>query len=227
VWKGSAGMPGYFFSGLGTFWTLIFTSSGVVTIVFTVLERVPREKFLDDWDPRKLPTVRVSDRGQIKRSSSIAEVIANLLVVFWWLNLSWFNSLVFPVGVHVVLSPIRHYFYWGFLSVALLSIALSVTNLLQPYWTRTRSYMKLGLDIAGSGLFCWVVKARMLAEVIWPNVSAAKTAEVVAAINTNAARSFPFAVAACVLIVVLADLPRLISSRPSGSQKLNGVHVAS
>jgi hypothetical protein len=211
-----------FGEGLSAFSKVAFTSIGAMTIVFALLERYQEQtKLLDNWDPRRLPAVRVADRGQIKRSSSIAEVIANLAVIIWWLKLGWFTLVVAPAGVHIVFAPAWRYFYWGLVSLTLLSTALSVANLLRPHWTRTRSYMRLALDIAGSALFCWVVRARVLVEVVWPHVSPARTASLVAAINTNAARSFPFAVAACVLIVVLADVPRLFWDRTSKQAPLN------
>ena len=54
----------------GDFWITAFIAIGAVTIDFAVLERVQaKSRFLEKWDPLKLPAVR--DPNQIPRSASI------------------------------------------------------------------------------------------------------------------------------------------------------------
>jgi hypothetical protein len=183
-------------------WTVTFIVMGVVTIVFAVLEQVQaKNHFMEKWDPRKLPPVR--NPNQIKRSSSILEIVA--IAVFgigWWLT--YFSSLQilnYP-GIRITLTPAWWYFFWGFLVLNLANIALSSVNLARPYWTVRRATLKLVIDAVGSGLFCWLMKANLIAEFWVRDVTAERAAEITTAINAAMARYAPFAILVCTAIVL-------------------------
>jgi hypothetical protein len=59
------------------------------------------------------------------------------------------------------------------------------------------------------------LRARVLAEITVPNLSSARAAHIVEAINTNLAKSFPFCVVAFALMILLADGGRLYRIRES------------
>src|SRR5450631_755920 len=53
-----------------------------VTVAFALIEKYHlKSGFLEKWNPRKLPPVR--DPNRIKRSSSIAEIVALIVVCAW------------------------------------------------------------------------------------------------------------------------------------------------
>ena len=195
--------------GLPSFWTLTFTCFGMVTIVFAVLERLPStSSLLNQWDPRKLPPLRHT--GQIKRSSSIAEIIAGLLFTAWWFS-GWFSeALLATSGIRLTVTESWQRISWGILLVVAASLALSCMNLLRPNWTRARIYLRLALDCAGSFLFCWLLKAQVISGLSAPQMRDANAAMTVKAINGVMAASLPYAVVACLLIVTLNNAGRLI-----------------
>lgn len=199
----------------GSFWLGAMISFGVVTLIFAILERTGTKiRILEDWDPRKLPVVR--DPKQIPRCSSIFELVVSIVFIVWWVTAMGFQTEFDFSGTKISLAPEWCYFLCGFLLVSLVNVALSGVNLFRPYWTRLRAGVRLASDVIGSGLFCWLLKSAILAEIIVPNVPAAKTLEITNAINLWASRSFPIAVIACV-VVALVDIRRIIRVKPTAA----------
>lgn len=198
----------------GTFWVDIFVSLGTVTVVFAILERV-KPRFLENWNPRKLPPVR--DPNRISRIDSTIEVGVNLAFVVWWITDMWSTTVFNRDGVRVVFAPVWKVFLWVLLLIAMANILLAIANLARPYWTWLRASIQSALTIAASVAFCWMFKANILAEIAVPSLAPSRATQLVNAINTNAAKSFPFAVIACVLIVALSGVRRLVLLR--GSRK--------
>ena len=232
VWIGLMSFdPGYrslhsagrdLFGGLGSFWFIALLAVGVVTIVFAVLERIQsRSRFLEDWDPRKLPSVR--DPIQIPRFNSILELGANLVFILWWVTSMWSQIIFERTGVRIALGPAWRGFFWAFLSVALANIALAAVNLFRPYWTWLRGSMRLAFDSAGAVAVCWLFRANILAEISAPRLSPARAAEITNAINSHLSKSFPFAVMGCVLIVALSDVGRLVRLRAGRTRLVRGL----
>lgn len=168
--------------------TVTFIVIGMVTAVFAVLEQVQsRSHFMEKWDPRKLPAVR--NTNQIKRSSSIAEIVANLALLGW---VSYLSSplLVNRPEIQVLLSPAWRYFFWGYMCVALANSALSIANLMRPFWTTRRAMIRLVIDCVGSVLFCWLMKINVVASITIPKLGASRTAEITNSVNLSLANTF-------------------------------------
>jgi len=184
----------------------------IVTVVFAVLERVnSRSHFLEDWDPRKLPPVR--DPNQIHRINSTVEIAASIFLLVLWVKGLW-SQTVFNFGdVQVVLDPVWHTLCWALLLLTVATIGVSAANLARPYWSPLRSGLRLATDCAGSIIFCWFLKAHILASISAPQLSSAKAAEICDAINLNISKSFPFAVLACIIVVALSNGGRFLRQR--------------
>jgi len=197
-------------------WTVAFTSLGTVTLVFALLERAQaKSRFLENWNPRKLPPVR--NPNQIPRSASVIELVANFGFLIWWgLQMSSRTFLDRP-EIRISLTPVWTYFFWGFSLLAVLNLAVSGVNLMRPYWTGMRATFRLATDCTGVALFCWLLKANVLEGIVVPNVSPARLLEITHAINLWMARSFPFVV---VLGVVIAatDIYRIVRVRSKPSR---------
>ena len=205
-----------------SFWGATLFAIGAVTAVFAVLERVEaRTRFLENWDPRKLPPVR--DPNRIPRFNSIVELGANLIFLVWWVSGTWSQTIFNRAGVRIVLTPVWRGFFWAFLVLALGNIALAAANLLYRQWTWPRALLRLTLDGAGAAAFCWLLKASLLAEISAPQLSPAQAAEVTNAINAYMGRLFPFALMACLIIVVLSDVPRLLRLGAGRGRLIQGV----
>ena len=192
------------FEILGSLWASLwgtaFLAASTVTLVFAILERVQLEShFLEEWNPRKLPPV--NNPNLIPRFNSILEVAANMVFCVWWTAQMSSNVVLNQVNLRISLAPAWRYFFWGFFVIAFVNIALGVANFTRPYWTAGRATVRLITDIAGSVLFCWLLKANLLVELAGANIPPRKAVQLTAAINFWMARMFP---AAVILGVVIA-----------------------
>jgi hypothetical protein len=194
-----------------SFWPMAFFMVGSVTTVFAILERVQAKSgFLEKWDPRKLPPVR--DPNRIPRTNSVVEVVANLVFCIWLIGGMWYQTVLHFSGVTITLSPTWRYFFWGFLALAIANMVASELNLFRPYWTWVRAIIRLVSDCVGSVLFCWLMKANIVASISVANVAPEKTAQIAHAINWWSAKMFPVAAVACV-IIALVDAYRIFRVR--------------
>jgi len=212
-------------SAWGTWWVTALLALGTVTLVFAILERVQaKSKFLEDWNPRKLPPVR--DPNRIPRSGPIIEIVINLVFGVWW----WITYMSSPLildrpDIRILLSPVWRYFFWGFLAVALANLAFSFVNLAHPYWTVRRASARLALDVVGSAVFCGLTKANIVAEITVRNISADRTSEIARAINSWMDKAFPVAVV-ITAAVLLGNLYRVYRVRKSQAPFAQGVAAA-
>jgi hypothetical protein len=101
-------------------------------------------------------------------------------------------------NVHIALAPVWAAFYWAILVVTLANLVLSVANLVRPWWSTRRGVVRVILDVAGGGLFCWMFQAHLIAGLSWPSDSPDKVAYVLSQLNLWLARMFPWAVAVTV-----------------------------
>jgi hypothetical protein len=70
---------------VGQLWLVALTAFTVITGIFAALESYQaKSKFLEQWNPRKLPRLR--DRNQIPRSSSAAELAWDGMPLLWWID---------------------------------------------------------------------------------------------------------------------------------------------
>ena len=215
----------------GNFIGAILVAFGAVTLIFVLLDRVqPNLKFLKDWDPGDLPAVR--DPNRISRINSTVEIAANLALAVWWLTdmwsttaFNWSTTIFDRGGVRIILAPVWKYFLWAFLLIAVANIVLAAANLARPYWTWLRASFQLVLTSAGSVAFCWICKAHLLEQIVVPNLPPARAAQIVTAINTYAAKSFPFAVMASVLIVALSGVGRIVRLRKRPTPQMQSAIV--
>jgi hypothetical protein len=198
----------------GSFWPMAFFMIGSITVIFAILERVQnKSKFMEQWDPRKLPPVR--DPNRIAISASVTELIANMVFCTWWafwVGELWYPALIHFAGVTIQLAPTWRYFFWGFLLLGVGNTVLAAVNLFRPYWTSERASLRLVSDVIGAALFCWLVKANIVAGLSVVNVAPERTAQIAHAINWWSARMFPAAVAFCGLIA-LNNVYRIIRVR--------------
>ena len=194
-------------------WSTAFLAVGTVTFVFAILERVQRKShFLEEWNPRKLPPV--NNPHLIPRFNSIVELAAGVIFCTWWTAHISSRMLLNQENLRISLAPAWRYFFWGFLLVALFNIAFAVANLARPYWTARRATFRLLSDTAGSVLFCWLLKANILAEIAGARIPPLKAAQLTGAINFWMARMFPVAVVVVMVIAVVNGFRILRVSAP-------------
>jgi hypothetical protein len=160
----------------------------------------------------------VRDPNRNIRLNSAIEVAANLVFIFWWVTSMGLQPVFDHSGVSITLTPEWRSFFFAILGLVIVSMIFATLNLIQPYWTRVRAYTRLGIDLAGSITWCWMFKAHLLAQIVAPNLTPERGAQVVSTINTAAAKCFPLMVLICVLTVGLGDVRRLIRMKPNAAQ---------
>jgi hypothetical protein len=196
--------------------TVLYPSFFFGTLSFAFFERwIVKSLLKKDWDPRQLPPVR--DPNRIPRSSSIFDLTVSIAFIVWWGGILGLRTDFDFWSVRITLAPAAPYFLCGLLLVSLVTVALSGVNLFRPCWTRLRASVRLAIDCFGSALFCWLLKSAILAEIILPNASPAKSLAATNAINLWTSRIFPAAIIFC-LGIVLVDIRRIfrVRSRSGG-----------
>lgn len=192
----------------GSLWFTAFVATGVVTIIFAILERAQaKSRFLEAWDPRKLPSVRNPDL--IPRSTSSVALGVNLVAFIWWASNMSSPIILDHSNLRVSLAPLWSYFFWGALLMTAADTAIAVVDLMRPYWTLWRATLRLVADLAGSALFCWLLKANILSGITAVNVSPERALQITNTINLWMTRAFPVAVTVGALILCF-DVYRVV-----------------
>jgi hypothetical protein len=170
------------------------------TLAFAIVERCGiKLEGLHTWSPRKLPPAR--DPNRIPRSGSLFEIAATVIFSVWFVDIFWPRPVVDFYGVQVGLAPVWRIFFWSFLILPAVNIAIAGMNLLRPYWTRQRASLRLLSDGLGGALFCWLLKTHILTGISAPSIPAAKAIELTNLINTWIARTLPWAIVTVVVIL--------------------------
>jgi hypothetical protein len=210
-------------SAWGALWSTAFMALATVTLVFAILERVQaKSRFLDQWNPRKLPPLR--NPRQIPRAGSPIEVVVNLVFAGWWIRLMSSPVILDRPEIRIILSPVWRYFFWGFLLLAFVNSALAVINFARPYWTVPRASVRLITDGTAAGLFCWMslLKLNALVAITIPKFPPAQMLTITNAINLAMARAFPFLLVAAV-VIVMVDAYRIFRVKnPTPAAPLKG-----
>jgi hypothetical protein len=184
-----------------------------VTIAFAVLEHAKNKDWLiNDWSPRKLPPVRNVDG--IPRSSSAFEAIAGVIFGIWWLKTLWTLNVLNAGGFQITLDPAWHKFFWAFLPLAIVNIALSATNLVRPYWTKLRRSIRASSNLIAATVLIAIAK-NLPPFYLSGNVTGRGTAVVVGSVIVTLIVSFVIG-AVVFLIMASVDLWRLIDSSRDG-----------
>ena len=192
-------------------WHGWFNGLIVVTIVFAILERtaVPKKMF-QNWNPRKLPPLRLANA--ISRANSVGNILGLLLLLVFWVV-----EMTPPLTIHlgnlqVATSPGWSFVFWAVLGLSSASLILEVTNLLRPWWSMERGTARLLLDLGGLAVFCWSMQARFVASISWPGATAEETAFTTTHLNMLLGHIFPWC-AAVVFLIVVFDIWRIFKIR--------------
>lgn len=148
----------------------LLTAFAVVTIIFAVIEHngiIPAKT--QNWNPQTLPPV--IQRGRIKRSDSIGDIIGSIVIV--WLFFAGYLSRneYWGFDSHIVLSPQWVSFWQIILVLVLAETALASVNLFRPVWTTPKILLRLAIDLAKTGAFYWLLQSNPLRNIESSNAS--------------------------------------------------------
>jgi hypothetical protein len=209
----SSGNP---FLGLAeTAWTLLLAavfSMGIITAIFSILERYPHESTFQ-WNPRRLPAVAPAQASQppkiVSRFNAIVEVLAGLFASLLWIGLMWSPHTLRVNGIVIAPTPVWRSFFWPILLVTLSSPAAGLFTLLRPRWMRTRACVALGAHAVVLILLSALSNMGPWVRVVAPGVSIAGVAN--ANHWTNVSLSIGFAFAFIGTLVAAVGEARLLA----------------
>jgi hypothetical protein len=136
----------------------------------------------------------------------------------WFVDIFWPRPVVDFYGVEVGLAPIWRIFFWSFLILPAVNVAIAGVNLLRPHWTRQRASLRLLSNGLGGALFCWLLKAHILTGISAASIPAAKAVELTNLINLWMTKMLPWAIVSMVVILCF-DGYRIVRLR---GVRLNG-----
>lgn len=123
-----------------------------ITLGFAVVERVQaRTRFLEKWDPAKLPPL--AKPQQVRRSESISGLVFQAVFLAWWLSVPHDWRLVFGPGAGIfTVSPALHGYYVPVMLLTVAGMAQSIVNLFRPQWTWLPPATRLITTAIGLGI---------------------------------------------------------------------------
>lgn len=133
---------------LGAAWNGSLYAIGIVTSVFYVLEK-ERVRFtaLDHWDPSSLP--EPSGAHAVPRSESLISLIFSTTFLLWWADLLRVPAFLAGNGetVRFAAEPIWTAVFVPILVSLVLTVAMSLVDLIRPWRTTLVSLLWVALDV--------------------------------------------------------------------------------
>jgi hypothetical protein len=169
---------------LRSFWLVGVNTFAAITATFALVERYhAKSRFLEQWNPRKLPRLR--HPNQISRSNSAGELAWNGLLILWWVNLLRLPEIP---GLRVALAPALLYsFYWPILTLFVALAAVACANLFRPWWTRRRAGVRIAINAFGLILIAVLFMTKPWFEVIAPHATTTEIRDIVQWVDWTAA----------------------------------------
>lgn len=168
-------------SGLGTFWTLLWTLFGAITFICAMLDRTSmRSRFVNDWDPRKLPKIAAKQCPGHKTSEAIGGIVFGILGLGWLLAIPTHPFLILgPAAFFIKLAPVWRSVYPWIIVLAVAGIVENILRLLRnlPAWSAPV------FKIVAFYINAWII-AKLLPTHVYFTVPAQSAATWVSVVNT-------------------------------------------
>ncbi len=130
------------------------------TLGFAALDMAQaRLKLKHDWDPRKLPRV-IDHEYRISRPRAIFELLVTVASLVWLLLLPRMPFLLLgPAAAFLEPATLWPVAYVALILLTVATAALQAVNVVRPYWTKSRSLARIGLQAAGVLIFGLLLRA--------------------------------------------------------------------
>jgi hypothetical protein len=123
----------------------LFFVIGIVTAVFALLDRY-HSKWVDRWDPRKLPHAPRSHQ-QMQWYNDFSGFAFGMAATVFWAMMMWHRSaFVLSSGFRIILTPIWGQIYWLVVALTLERALVDLYCFVRPSWTPARSWVRLAFD---------------------------------------------------------------------------------
>ncbi len=145
---------------LGALWSGLFWVTGLVTIIFAVMERTGAgDSLVRRWRPRDLPRVTEKPATSFER---IAELTWGVIFLLFWVGLLRLPEWSDAAGrqVHVRGAPVWTGLYWPVIALVVGRMVIGVVALLQPGWVRLRTGLTFAVTLGNLALVAMVWRAQ-------------------------------------------------------------------
>jgi hypothetical protein len=164
---------------LGTLWTVVFTQFGIITVIFAVIDRVSlNAPCVSEWDPRKLPKVRVETTTK-RRINAVASMVFGVLGFLWIMAIPDYPFLILgPAASFLNAAPIWHVVYWPLVALSIATIFEQLFIFVRPQLT----WFPPTFRVATTLLTAWIV-GMLLGTQVYVLPANQKFAEVAGIVN--------------------------------------------
>ena len=149
----------------------LFIQLGVVTLIFSLLER-HLTKNPDRWDLDGTGGLRLDlkiakdislpiERGKrVSRFDSVSIIIASTIALVWITGVQSYPFLILgPAAAFLKLAPIWYQVYFPIVLLTVAEIVRATINLVRPDWTRFRAVYSIVLHFGGLLVLYYLVRA--------------------------------------------------------------------
>jgi len=183
---------------LSAAWNGAIYAVGIVTIVFAILEH-ERVRFtaLENWNPRRLPKPGIG--REIPRSETVVGLVVQIAFLIYWTKVIGLPNFILYNGdaVQFAADPIWNQLYYPIIATIVVSIGVSLVDLLRPWRTIAVSLVDIIVSVASLAIATVVMRedhfvtltggldnaARLAQAEFWLNRSIWWTFAVIAAIS--------------------------------------------
>jgi hypothetical protein len=191
----------------------LFFVIGIVTVAFALLDRY-HTKWVDHWDPRKLPRVPAAHQ-QMEWYNDFAGFAFGIGAVVFWAVMLWHRTaFVVPGGLRIVLNTVWGQIYWVVLGLTLVRAFVDLYCFVRRAWTPARSWMRLAIGLVTVLGALLLLRVGNWVDIAGPGITPANAAKVVLWVN-NGMQITLVCTAAITLIDVVKQL-RLLYRRKNG-----------
>ena len=163
------------------------TTFTIITLIFVCLERYQfraHGKFLEDWDPRKLPLMPVTAQIQPRlRSVAISELVSGIVFTVGWVYFVWFHPSFNLDVLEIALAPVWRNNFWPILFLFMSGIPTGCIALFRPSSTRLLSSLRLAIHAGTLILLAVVLKAGTWIEITSTKLPSTAVANIVHGYN--------------------------------------------
>ena len=177
----------------------------IVTIVFAFIEwQSMRRAKSQDWDPRTLRLA--SDYTRMGRFGTVGDIVFSLVVLSFF-ALGYLSQTTYGIpGGHIIFSPDWIVYWQVMAAVVVVAIAASAVDLLRPYWTVPRIFLRFAIHLAWVVGFLWLLQNHPVQEFAadWIPATRSPPSGNIDAGKVGAGMIIPFAIVAIVRLIQVA-----------------------
>jgi hypothetical protein len=179
----------------------LFFMIGIITTAFALVDRY-HTKWIDRWDPRKLPRVPPA-QPRMQWYNDFAAFAFGMAGFFFWAVTMWNRTVfVFEGGFHITPGAIWGQLYWPILGVTLARAVVDLYCFMRRDWTRGQSWVRIALDGAAMAVAAVCLRGGSWVDMSSPTLAAADVAKLVSMVNHLVRVSLVFALAIAVVDVI-------------------------